>query len=117
MRRERNQDLVEDSDRTDFVVASSMSSMILAQLSESPELQGAFREILSNVGNEIFLKKASRLGIQGRFPVRSLRKMALEEGYVLLGVMDAERKSFFNPPLDKEVEADEETTLIVLGER
>ena len=117
MRRERNQDLVEDSDRTDFVVASSMSSMILAQLSESPELQSAFREILSNVGNEIFLKKASRLGIRGRFPVRSLRKMALEEGYVLLGVMDAERKSFFNPPLDKEVEADEETTLIVLGER
>ena len=117
MRRERNQDLVEDSDRTDFVVASSMSSMILAQLSESPELQGAFREILSNVGNEIFLKKASRLGIQGRFPVRSLRKMALEEGYVLLGVMDAERKSFFNPPLDKEVEADEETILIVLGEK
>ena len=116
MRRERNQDLVEDSDRTDFVVASSMSSMILAQLSESPELQSAFREILSNVGNEIFLKKASRLGIQGRFPVRSLRKMALEEGYVLLGVMDAERKSFFNPPLDKEVEADEETILIVLGE-
>ncbi len=117
MRRERNQDLVEDSDRTDFVVASSMSSMILAQLSESPELQSAFREILSNVGNEIFLKKASRLGIQGRFPVRSLRKMALEEGYVLLGVMDAERKSFFNPPLDKEVEADEETILIVLGEK
>ncbi len=117
MRRERNQDLVEDSDRTDFVVASSMSSMILAQLSESPELQGAFREILSNVGNEIFLKKASRLGIRGRFPVRSLRKMALEEGYVLLGVMDAERKSFFNPPLDKEVEADEETILIVLGEK
>lgn len=117
MRRERNQDLVEDSDRTDFVVASSMSSMILAQLSESPELQSAFREILSNVGNEIFLKKASRLGIRGRFPVRSLRKMALEEGYVLLGVMDAERKSFFNPPLDKEVEADEETILIVLGEK
>jgi hypothetical protein len=117
MRRERNQDLAEDSDRTDFVVASSMSSMILAQLSESPELQGAFREILSNVGNEIFLKKASRLGIRGRFPVRSLRKMALEEGYVLLGVMDAERKSVFNPPLDKEVEADEETILIVLGEK
>ena len=117
MRRERNQDLVEDNDRTDFVVASSMSSMILAQLSESPELQGAFREILSNEGNEIFLKKASQLGIRGRFPVRSLRKIASEQGYVLLGIMDAERESCFNPPLDKEVEAGEETTLIVLGEK
>ncbi len=116
MRRERNQDLVEDNDRTDFVVASSMSSMILAQLSESPELLGAFREILSNEGNEIFLKKASQLGIRGRFSVRSLRKIALEEGYVLLGWMDSKRESVFNPPLDKEVEADGETTLIVLGE-
>ena len=117
MRRERNQDLVEDNDRTDFVVASSMSSMILAQLSESPELQGAFREILSNEGNEIFLKKASQMGIRGRFPVRSLRKMAAEQGYVLLGAMDAERESCFNPPLDKEVEAGEGCTLIVLGEK
>ncbi len=117
MRRERNQDLVEDNDRTDFVVASSMSSMILAQLSESPELLGAFREILSNEGNEIFLKKASQLGIRGRLTVRSLRKIAAEQGYVLLGTMDAERESCFNPPLDTEVDAGEETTLIVLGEK
>ena len=117
MRRERNQDLVEDNDRTDFVVASSMSSMILAQLSESPELLDAFREILSNEGSEIYLKKASQLGIRGRFPVRSLRKMAFMQGYVLLGWMDAERQSFFNPPLDEEVEADEGCTFIVLGEK
>ena len=117
MRRERNQDLVEDNDRTDFVVASSMSSMILAQLSESPELLDAFREILSNEGNEIFLKKASQLGIRGRFPVRSLRKMALEQGYVLLGTMDGNRESCFNPPLDAEVDADGSCTLIVLGEK
>ena len=117
MRRERNQDLVEDNDRTDFVVASSMSSMILAQLSESPELLGAFREILSNEGNEIFLKKASQLGIRGHLTVRSLRKIAAEQGYVLLGTMDAERESCFNPPLDTEVDAGEETTLIVLGEK
>ncbi len=117
MRRERNQDLVEDNDRTDFVVASSMSSMILAQLSESPELLGAFREILSNEGNEIYLKKASRLGIRGRFPVRSLRKIALDQGYVLLGWMNGNRESVFNPPLDAEVDADEGCTLIVLGEK
>ncbi len=117
MRRERNQDLVEDNDRTDFVVASSMSSMILAQLSESPELLDAFREILSNEGSEIYLKKASQLGIRGRYPVRSLRKMAFMQGYVLLGWMDAERQSFFNPPLDEEVEADEGCTFIVLGEK
>ena len=117
MRRERNQDLVEDNDRTDFVVASSMSSMILAQLSESPELLGAFREILSNEGSEIFLKKASQLGVRGSLPVRSLRKIAQEQGYVLLGTMDANRESCFNPPLYKEVDADKGCTMIVLGEK
>ncbi len=117
MRRERNQNLVADNDRTDFVVASSMSSMILAQLSESPELLGAFREILSNEGNEIYLKKASRLGIRGRLSVRSLRKTALEQGYVLLGTMDGNRVSRFNPPLDAELDADEDFVLIVLGEK
>ncbi len=116
MRRERNQNLATDNDRTDFVVASSMSSMILAQLSESPELLDAFREILSNEGSELYLKKASQLGIRGRCSVRSLRRMALEQGYVLLGIMDGARESCFNPPLDKEVEADEGFTLIVLGE-
>ena len=117
MRRERNQNLVADNDRTDFVVASSMSSMILAQLSESPELLGAFREILSNEGNELFLRKAAQLGIRGRFPVRSLRKMAMEEGYVLLGWMDGKRECCFNPPLDSELNADGDCTLIVLGEK
>ena len=52
----------------------------------------------------------------GAMTVRSLRKMAFMQGYVLLGWMDAERQSFFNPPLDEEVEADEGCTFIVLGE-
>ncbi len=116
MRRERNQALVADNDRTDFVVASSLSSMILAQLSESPELQGAFREILSNEGSEIYLKSAARLGIEGRLTVRSLRRLVSEHGYVLLGYMDKDLESFFNPPLDRELTADEGLTLIVLGE-
>ena len=116
MRRERNQNLVADNDRTDFVVASSMSSMILAQLSESPELLGAFREILSNEGNELFLKKPAQLGIRGRVPVRSLRKLALEQGYVLLGWVDGDRESVFNPPLDQELDTESGCSLIVLGE-
>ena len=117
MRRERNQNLVTDNDRTDFVVASSMSSMVLAQLSESPELLGAFREILSNEGSEIFLKKPLQLGIRGKMRVRSLRKLALAQGYVLLGWVDEKRESTFNPPLDLELDTDGGCALIVLGEK
>ena len=117
MRRERNLNLVTDNDRTDFLVASSMSSMILAQLSESPELLGAFREILSNEGSEIFLKKPAQLGIRGRLPVRSLRRLALDHGYVLLGWIDDRWESTFNPPLDRELDTDGGCALIVLGEK
>ncbi len=117
MRRERNLNLVTDNDRTDFLVASSMSSMILAQLSESPELLGAFREILSNEGSEIFLKKPAQLGICGRLSVRSLRRLAMDRGYVLLGWIDDKWESTFNPPLDRELDTDGGCTLIVLGEK
>ncbi|MBR7187677.1 MAG: hypothetical protein IKD53_03890 [Clostridia bacterium] len=52
-------------DRTDFVVTSSMSSLFLAQLAESPELIEVFQEILSNKGNELYLKSAEKLEMVG----------------------------------------------------
>ena len=114
MRAERNQNLVADGDRTDFVVASSMSSLCLAQLAESPELVGVFRELLSNRGNELYLKKAAPLGLAGTHSVRRLRARALDHGYVLLGCIRA-GESVFNPPLDDELTLDGEDCLIVLG--
>ena len=117
MRRERNQNLVVSDDHTDFVVASSMSSLILAQLAESPELIGAFREILSNEGNELYLRSAAQLGIGGSRTVRSLRLAALAKGYVLLGTMDSQGECCFNPPLDRTLQPEEYGTLIVLGEK
>ena len=114
MRAERNQNLGADGDRTDFVVASSMSSLCLAQLAESPELVGVFRELLSNRGNELYLKKAAPLGVAGTHSVRRLRARALDHGYVLLGCIRA-GESVFNPPLDDELTLDGEDCLIVLG--
>lgn len=116
MRAERNQNLVADGDRTDFVVASSMSSLCLAQLAESPELAGVFRELLSNRGNELYLKKAAPLGLAGTHTVRRLRARALEHGYVLLGCIRG-GESVFNPPLHSEITLDASDMLIVLGEK
>ncbi|MBP5230468.1 MAG: hypothetical protein ILO68_01955, partial [Clostridia bacterium] len=53
LQKEKNQKLAGRGDRTDYLVASSMSSLILAQLAESPDLIGVFRELLSNDGSEI----------------------------------------------------------------
>ena len=117
MQRERNQKLVGRGDQTDFLVSSSMSSLIVAQLAENPGMIDVFREILSNEGNEIFLKNAGLLGLAGTFTVRELRRIMLREGYVLLGLLDAGRNSFFDLPLDKEVLLGSGDCLIVLGEK
>ena len=116
MRAERNQNLVAGGDRTDFVVASSMSSLCLAQLAESPELLGVFRELLSNEGCELFLKSAAQLGLAGAHTAGALRTQALAEGYILLGCIRA-GESVFNPPLHSEITLDASDMLIVLGEK
>ena len=116
MRAERNQNLVAGGDRTDFVVASSMSSLCLAQLAESPELLGVFRELLSNEGCELFLKSAAQLGLAGAHTAGALRTQALAEGYILLGCIRG-GESVFNPPLHSEITLDASDMLIVLGEK
>lgn len=117
MQREHNQRLVMRGDHTDFLVASRMSSLILAQLAENPELIDVFREILSNRGNELYLKDVSLMGLEGSYTVRDLRRIMLRQGYILLGLLDADKRSRFNPPLDEVLTLGSEDSLIVLGER
>ncbi len=115
LRKENNHKLVGRGDHTDFLVSSSMSSMILAQLAESPELIEVFREILSNSGNELYLKNVGSLKLEGTHTVRGLRGIMLQCGYVLLGCLDAEKNSRYNLPLGETVTLEKEDNLIVLG--
>ena len=117
MQKEHNQKLVGRGDHTDFLVSSSMSSLFLAQLAESPELIDVFREILSDEGNELYLKNVSFMNLEGSFTVRDLRWIMLKQGYILLGLLDAEKNSHFNLPLDDMLTLSGEDNLIVLGEK
>ena len=116
LRMEADQALAADGDHTDFVVTTSLSAMFLARLAENPELIDVFREILSNEGNELYLRDADALGMCGEHSVRTLRAMALRHGHVLLGFMDARHESTFNPPLDAVFSLTEADQVIVLGE-
>ncbi len=117
MQKEHNQKLVGRGDHTDFLVASSMSSLILAQLAEKPELIDVFREILSNRGNELYLKSVGLMQLEGVYTVRELRRSMLEKGYILLGDLDSEKYSHFNRALDEEITLSKDDCLIVLGEK
>ena len=116
MRLEKSEELVGQGESTDFLVSSNMSSLILAQLAENPELVDVFREILSNKGNELLLQNAGDLRLTGRYSVRDLRRIMLRYGFVLLGRLDAQNNSSFNLPLDAILELTGEDSLIVLGE-
>lgn len=117
MQKEHNQKLVSKGDHTDFLVNSSMASLMLAQLAENPELSDVFHELLSTDGNELYLKKMKKMTLKGSYTVRELRLSMLKEGCILLGDMDSEKRSHFNRPLDDTVTLTTEDKLIVLGEK
>jgi hypothetical protein len=116
MQKEHNQRLVGRGDHTDFLVASSMSSLILAQLAESPELADVFQELLSNEGNELYLKNVRQMHLEGKHTIRELRLIMLKRGYILLGDLDSEKYCTFTRKLNDEVVLSAEDCLIVIGE-
>ena len=118
MRREHNQRLVVSDDNTDYVVSSNMSALFLAQLAASPELTDAFREILSNEGSEFYLKTAGMLRCSGENNVAQIRRIALAQGYLVLGYMKAGSfECVFNPPLKEVIILEDDDSLIVVGEK
>ena len=115
MQKEHNAKLAGHGDHTDFLVASSMSSLILAQLAESPELDEVFREILSNRGNELYLKKVGQMHLEGEHTIRELRQIMLKQGCILLGDLDEDKHSTFNRSLDEKITLSAEDCLIVIA--
>ena len=89
--------------------------MVLAQLAESPELIDVFREILSNDGNELYLKNVGSMHLEGTHSVSKLRSLLLKCGYVMLGCLDAKKNSRYNLPVNETITLDEEDNLILLG--
>ncbi|MBP5255944.1 MAG: hypothetical protein J6Z80_02700, partial [Clostridia bacterium] len=80
-----------------------------------PELLGVFREILSNEGNEFYLKNAGSAGLCGTATVRSLRRIMISRGFVLLCFLDGERRSRFLLEPGEEITLTPSDDLIVIG--
>ena len=117
MRRENNQNLLIPDPDTEFVVSSNMSSLFLAQLAESPELLKAFNELLTNEGNEIYLKTAEELHCTGTRTVLELRRRLIPQHYVMIGYMeDRIFHCHFNLSLGDSVTLKPNDKLIVIGE-
>lgn len=117
MCKKSNLNLIREEEHMDYVVASNMSSLFLAQLSENHELTDLFKEILSNDGNELHLKKAKDFGLDGEYTTLQLRNLALDNECIFLGYLRGENyESFFNPKLTGKVHLNAGDSLIVLSE-
>ena len=117
MLRENKQKLLISDNDTEFVVSSNMSSLFLAQLSETPELVKVFNELLTNEGNEIYLKTAEELRCVGTRSVLELRRRLIPQRYAMIGYMDAETfQCSFALSLNDSVTLKPNDKLIVIGE-
>ena len=115
MQREQSHSLVDFLDTADFLVSSSMSSLVLAQTAQNPELINVFKELLSNKGNELYLKNVGSANLQGKNKVADLRYLLLKNGYILLGYVDKNKNSGFLLDTSMEIELKATDNLIVLG--
>lgn len=86
MKKEKNRNLVNLDDGTDYIVASDMSSMILCQVSENGRLYRFLKELLSNEGNELYMKLAKQFHASKKpMTIHQLRMSVYQKGYVLIG--------------------------------
>ncbi len=91
MRCENNRKLISESGAEDLVVASDLSSMLLAQIAEDPRRLGLFRDLLDESDSEVYLKPLIDFRISGaRMTVRELREHIYDYGYIPMGIRTRE---------------------------
>ena len=108
----------------DFIVSQRIVSLLLAQLSENPDLFDVFNQLLDPFGCEIVMVPASELLEPGEYSMAKVSETVLAMGAVVLGwereatVTDgltsyAERISL-NPPKQSLFKVSENSRLVVL---
>ena len=86
MRSADNQRLASQARVDDFVIGSNFTSLLLAQLSENPQLQPLFRELLNEEGSELYMKPVSDYVALGQeVDFYTLTESAARKGEVFVG--------------------------------
>ncbi len=117
MKKEKNRNLVAVDQTTDFIVASDMSSMILCQVSENAKLYRFFKELLSNEGNELYMKLAKQFYVSNKpMSIHELRMSIYEKNYIFIGYQKNQEIYFAHNISDRrKIVLDDMDQLIVIG--
>lgn len=121
-----NQDLIIQTDVDDFIISNKLITMILAQLSEEPQIKKLYDDIFQEDGSEIYVKPAHLYFTE--FPVSldfaTILGQARKRDEICLGVRfgalskDAEQNFGvkLNPAKDQNITLTENDFLVVLAE-
>ena len=116
IRSENNRRLIQSEGSEDFVVATDLSSMMLAQITEDTRRVGLFNDILDEEGSEIYLKPSTDFEFpEMPIPSSELKRILYSYGYMLLGIR-TEGDAFVSVPEEALITVLESDRLIVLGE-
>jgi hypothetical protein len=122
-----NRDLVSHAGVDDFIISNRMVSMLFAQMSEEPEIEGVYENLFKEEGSEIYVKPAwlyfSSLPVTCRFGdlmrVAQKRDGEIAIGYKLKRLESDSSANYgvkINPAKDIELTLDREDCLVVVAE-
>jgi len=121
-----NQDIVTQTDVDDFIISNKLITMILAQLSEEPEIRALYDDLFSEDGSEIYVKPAKLYfeKLPQKCSFADIINLASKRDEICLGVrkgnLSKNPKDNFgvklNSPKDEIFEINKDDYLVVLSE-
>ncbi len=117
MRLENNRNLITSDDSEDFIVATDLSSMMLAQITADTRRAAVFSELLDEVGSEAYLKPASEMGLVNvEMTYEQLLKRVYASGGILMGIRTKGNPFKILAETTGPITLSERDQLIVIGE-
>lgn len=117
MRITHNQKLASQARVDDFVIGDNFVSLLMAQISECPQLRPLLKDLLDEDGSELYMKPASHYVALGQ-PVNSyiLAESAAQKGEIYIGYRKDRQDVVVNPIKTEILEFEEGDYIIVIAE-
>lgn len=120
MRSVANQKIATDKNISDFVVGSNITSLVLAQISENPDLLPVFEELLDEEGSELYMKPVTDYIKNDRsVNLHELQRIAEKRNEIVIGYKQFTESSYniiLNPPRSRKIMFGQKDLLIVVSE-
>jgi hypothetical protein len=120
MRSVDNQRLASQARVDDFVIGSNFSSLLVAQISENPELMPMITDLLDESGSELYMKPAANYVVPGRtVDGFILTESAARQGEIFVGYRHADPPNspvVVNPRKDSPITFGPDDQIVVIAE-